>query len=120
MDTKWLAAVQVNKVVEQELGWFVRHASSSSGTFLLQLVTWDLTVTSQEATICYVDACPTGMAYYCLELMLGYQCTIPMTHWGEIILHYEAAMFTASILHKFEEPQSQLVIYSDSQNSVNI
>ena len=60
------------------------------------------------------------MEYYFPELMLEYQYAIPMTHWGEIIFYYEAAIVTASILHKLKEPQGQLVIYSDSQNSVNI
>ena len=61
--TKSFARIQVNKVVEMELAWFVKHVSSSLGVFLLRSVAWDPNIASYDSTVCYTDACLMGMAY---------------------------------------------------------
>ena len=71
--TQQQAQVRVNKAIEDELNWFATHVSSSSGVFLLKSVTWDPSLSSNDVTVCYTDACLTGMAYYYPELALGFQ-----------------------------------------------
>lgn len=83
--TQQLAAVRVNVAIEHELVWFVKHASMLSGILLLKSVAWDPTTETGGATVCYTDACLTGMAYYYPELVLGYQCRIPVGNQGKII-----------------------------------
>ena len=71
--TKLFAGISINKAIETELTWFISHASSSSGIFLLKSVEWDPSEMSDDLMVCYTDACLTGMAYYYPELVLGYQ-----------------------------------------------
>ena len=74
---KLFAGIWVNKAIAMELAWFAGHASVSSGVFLLKSVAWDPNMTSDDLTVCYTDACLTGMAFYYPELALGYQYHIP-------------------------------------------
>ena len=118
--TKSFAGIRVNRAVETELEWFVKHASSSSGVFLLRSVAWDPNVASYDLSVCYTDACLTGMAYYYPELALGYQYHIPEEDQGGTILLYEAATVTASVLHKLDCLRPRLAVHTDSHNTVDI
>ena len=118
--TKLFAGIWVNKVVETELAWFVKHVSSSSGVFLLRSVTWDPNVASYDLTVCYTDACLTGMAHYYPELTLGYQYYIPKEDQGGAILLYEAATMTTSLLHELNCPWPWLTVPTNSHNTVDI
>ena len=118
--TKPLADVRVNKAIETELTWFVSHASQSSGVLLLRSVAWDPNIAANDLTLCYTDACLTGMAYYYPELALGYQYHIPKEDQGGTIFFYEAATVTACIIHKLDHPRPRLAVHSDSRNSVDI
>ena len=118
--TKPFAGIRVNKAIETELGWFTNHASLSSGVFLLRSVAWDPNEASCDLTVCYTDACLTGMAYYYPELALGYQYHIPEEDQGGTILLYEAATVTASILHRLSRPRPRLTVHTDSRNTVDI
>jgi len=51
------APIHVNKAVCEELLWFVNHARTSNGIFLLETVAWDPTTELSNTFLCYVDAC---------------------------------------------------------------
>ena len=100
--TKPLADVQVNKAIETELTWFVSHASQSSGVLLLRSVAWDPNIATNDLTLCYTDACLTGMVYYYPELVLGYQYHIPKEDQGGTIFTHKVATITTCIIHKLD------------------
>ena len=79
---KLFTGICINKAIETELTWFISHASSSSGIFLLKSVDWGPSEISDDLMVCYTDVCLTGMAYYYPELRLGYQYQIPEEDWG--------------------------------------
>ena len=119
-ETKPLADVHVNKAIEMELTWFVSHVSQYSGALLLRSVAWDLNIAADDFTIWYTNTCLTGMVYYYLELMLGYQYRIPKEDQGEIIFFYEAATITVCIVHKLDHLQPRPAVHSDSHNTIDI
>jgi hypothetical protein len=51
------APICINKAVCEELLWFVNHARTSNGIFLLETVAWDLTMELSNTSLCYADAC---------------------------------------------------------------
>ena len=114
-----MATVRVNNAVQEELLWFAKHARNSDGIFLLRSVAWDPTLNTQDATICFTDACLDGMAYWFPELMLGFQCPIPPESQTNHIFYYEALAVTCAILDECHD-LARIVVYSDNQNTVDI
>lgn len=115
-----LATIRVNNAVRAELRWFLRHVESSNGIFLLNSIAWDPTISSPENTVCYTDACLTGLAFWFPERKLGFQCKIPHDTHRMPIFYYEAAAVTLAILNVQSRLRDRLVIYSDNQNTVDI
>ena len=75
--SEWMQPIRMNTAMCHELHWFIKHASTSNGIYLLKSLVWDPTRDVVNTTICYTDACMGGMAIWYPELHLGYQCHIP-------------------------------------------
>jgi hypothetical protein len=117
--TKLLASIRVNNAVRNELLWFTKHALKSNSIFFLKAVAWDPSNDLSNTSICYTDACPTGIAYWFPELSLGFQCHIPQDNKPHHIFYFEALAVTCAILDKsYNTPW--LVVYSDNQNTVDV
>jgi hypothetical protein len=114
-----LAPIRVNNAVCFELEWFVKHACASNGIFLLKTVVWDPTTELVNTTVCFVDACLGGMAFWYLELRLGYQCRIPHGFTAPIF-YWEAVTVACTMIAPPSNKSRQLVVYTDNQNTVNI
>jgi hypothetical protein len=118
--TRLLGPIRVNNLIRNELLWFAKRAEQSDGIFLLKTVAWDPTTDLQDATICYADACPSGMGFWFPEFNLGFQCPIPEDENKEFIFYYEALTVSCCMLNKWAQTKPRLVVYSDNMNTVDI
>jgi hypothetical protein len=99
--TQMMTPIRVNNAIRDELAWFVDQAQKSDGIFLLKSVAWNPRTDQVHATVCYTDACPTGMAYWFPELNVAFQCRIPASNQPEKIFYYEALAVTCAMMHPF-------------------
>ena len=60
------------------------------------------------------------MAYWFPEFNLGFQCRIPESAEGHTIFYFEALAVTCTILQYISYCAPRMVIYTDSQNTVDI
>ena len=98
--TRSLAPIRINNAVCDELQWFVKHVRASDGIFMLKTIAWDPTTELANATVCYVDACLGGMAFWYPELKLGFQCRVPAGYQA-LIFYWEAVAVACSMLSPY-------------------
>jgi len=114
-----LAPIRVNNAICEELQWFLKHACLSNGILLLSTIAWDPTTDLHKTSICYVDACMGGMAFWYPELRLGYQCRVPAGYTAPIF-YWEAVAVACSMMAPDSNSLPRLVVYTDNQNTVDI
>ena len=114
-----LAPIRVNNAICEELQWFLKHACLSDGIFLLNTVVWDPMTDLHNTSVCYVDACMGGMAFWYPKLRLGYQCRVPAGYTVPIF-YWEAVAVPCAMIAPDSNSLPRLVVYTDNQNTVDI
>lgn len=90
---------------------------ASTGVHLLLALEWG---PADANTTLFTDACPSGMAFWCPALHLGFQCAVNPSG-GKGIFYLEALSVVSAIsyaaTHLLPAPQ-RVVVYTDNTNTV--
>jgi hypothetical protein len=86
---------------------------------MLQTIVWDPTTELTNTTVCFVDACLGGMAFWYPELKLGYQCHVPKDCIAPIF-YWEVVAVACAILAPPSNRLQQLVVNTDNHNTVDM
>jgi hypothetical protein len=113
------AKIFVNKAVVHDLEWFISHVHSSDGVCLFENVNWDV---RQVDITAYSDACLSGLGFFLERSREGFQCEIPQEAPRDTIFYFEALAVVSVVdaVLKWATVPSQLLIYSNNTNTVNI
>ena len=114
-----LTKIWVNNAVREDLEWAAHHMCASLGINVLSCVTWE--VEDADAVI-FCDACMEGLAFYYPDRSAGFYAPVPNNTARDIIFYYEALAVASAYnnLKATMSHHSQIIIYTDSMNTVNM
>jgi len=114
-----LTKIWVNNAVREDLNWATHHMRASLGINLLSSVSWD--TEDADATV-FCDACMEGLAFYYPDRSTGFYAPVPNDAARDIIFYFEALAVASACddLKKTMPHRSQIIVYTDSMNTVDI
>jgi len=117
--TESFAKIHVNQAIVTDLTWFLNRICLSSGVHLIEDPDWDQAAAD---VVLFADACLSGLGFFYLRDLRGYQCAIDYGAPKETILFFEALAVCSALLHALDSFSAahKVMIYTDNTNTVNI
>lgn len=109
--------IWVNMQLRRELVWFADRVDASTGVHLLSSLEWG--PDDADRTL-FTDACPSGMAFWCPALNVGFQCAVNSSD-GRGIFYLEALAVVSAIHYAAtctSPAPRRVVVYTDNTNTV--
>ena len=113
------AKIFVSKAVVHDLEWFKSHVDHSNGIYLFEHVDWSV---SQADIIAYCDTCLTGLGFFFKHSKKGFHSVVPQCPPKDMIFFFEVLAVVSVVDPATCLPSvpSQLLVYSDNTNTVDI
>lgn len=115
------ALMWVNRDIERELDWAIRHLLVSDGVFFLKSEAWT-SGPLDSAFHVYCDASLVGMAFWFPSVNVGFQARISAGQPTNTIFYFEALTVCSAILEasSFLPHGARLAVFSDNLNTVQL
>ena len=113
--------IKINKMVQCELAWFIKHVQRSSGLFFFKLMVWQEDDVGHSMLTIHVDASAQGLGIWFLSKKRGYQCPL-LIQCPSNTIFFSEALAVCSTIHISEHFPGMmcLLIVTDNTNMFDI